>query len=431
MKPILLVISGISLLFFCAVLLLQFDDDIRPEAQAMYDKATQHHKSNAYVYFWGIQAALDEDPQQAGQKVFDSIKQAEVSVKESSIDDVLTFSDYPNEKRIQIHSYYKKLINEDSTSKVERLFLVKDFKAESLNEEELELLQRYKKFMRMNDFHTLSKPGITEPLPLYNVISKVNDLIMLTAINSAENKAINIIIDNISDLRHHLKQTDTLIGKLVLAFNISNNLDVLSVLINKYNYQLDQPIASLSIEERSLEKAFIREFAMGYSLFKSLDKSAKFLKVQVELLDVKTVMPSWYIRIIYKPNMTINASYPFFKQTVSNSKLSLKAFAKKMLTPQKITVETSRVRNMTGKILLDVNSPDYNQYIGRIFSLDAKITLFNKVVIKANGSTSIGEIYNPFYQEEKKTYLLNDKKKICFETPTKTKENEHCLDMKY
>lgn len=98
-----------------------------------------------------------------------------------------------------------------------------------------------------------------------------------------------------------------------------------------------------------------------------------------------------------------------------------------MMKHKEIKIENAYIRNNVGTKLLRVGRPELLKYIVRVFALDVKITLFNETINKADAAMFANKLSNPFYENEKKTYLSKDSRSICFEVPTPIKKSDQCL----
>jgi hypothetical protein len=128
--------------------------------------------------------------------------------------------------------------------------------------------------------------------------------------------------------------------------------------------------------------------------------------------------------------MTINSSYPHLKQVGQNSLLTTKEFARMVTSNKSFVNKKSYIRNYLGTVFGQIATPDFNQYIERVFYLDTKIHIFNETADKAE-LLSVSHINNPFYDNDKTAYYSEDKKAVCIDGPLPHRQKEYrCLRIK-
>jgi len=427
MRKLKFIALTIFLFIISAILLLQIDDNLDPQTQSMYEQATAHKESEAYLYLLGIKAAADENPETVGNALMASIRKAEKTFFKDPLTQKFEYQGYPDDKSLPLPQL-DMCNGEDNCEYIDQLFSYQ-FDLEGLPEEQAVLLKRYKKFINMDDFHTLSLPHLEAITPPFEYIMKGNSLASLEAIAIAKSgnikKAKKLLRDDLSALRSQLQQADTFLGKLIYASAMSKTLDVLSVLIHKYNSPAKDTIQALSINERSLVKAMNFEYAMGQNMMKSWDRAPNLLSTTDN--SQQGNLPGWVSKILFKSNMTLNSFSLTFRQVGQDSLLTSKVFSRKVSNNKPVIKKTSYIRNYAGTVLSQINGPDYNIYIARIFSLDAKIHLFNKTANQTKLPATLSHISNPFYND-KVAYYSENKKAICVDAPLlKELKDYRCL----
>jgi len=184
-------------------------------------------------------------------------------------------------------------------------------------------------------------------------------------------------------------------------------------------------IQALSIDEKSLVKVMNYEYGFGHTLFKVMDKDPNLLSTIENSKEGN--LPAWVSRILFKPNMTLNATFPVLRKVGQDSLLTSKEFALKIENNEPVEIRKSMIRNYTGTILGKVGIANFNPYIARVFALDAKIHLFNKTANQTKLPTTLSHISNPFY-DDKLAYYSEDRKAICFDVPLLEKRKDYrCL----
>jgi len=424
MSKIKSIFIAIFVFIIIAILLLQIDDDLDPKAQSMYEQATAHKESEAYLYLLGIEAAVDEKPEVVGKALMASMREAEKKYFAAPyVIQSFEYDGYPSDKKLPLPSLGTCKGKDNNCEHVDKLFSY-PFDLGALPAEQKVLLERYEKLIAMKDFNTLALPHIEAVFPAFQYVMKGNSLASLEAISKAKNgnlkEAKKLLLDEISLLRVQLKQADTLVGKMIYTSAISKTLNVLSVLIHKYDSPVEDNIQALSSDERSLVKAMNYEYGFMYNMSKKMDGAPNILSKDGNL-------PKWVSRIIFKPNMTMNDAFPLLRNVGQDSLLSSKEFALKIANKKPRVKPKAYIRNYTGTILGRIGSPDFNQYIARVFYLDAKIHLFNKTANKAKLPATLSHISSPF-DEKKAAYYSEDNKAVCIGGPLPEERRDYrCL----
>jgi len=420
---------GILVLVVVSVLLLQIDDDLDPGAMRLLELSQSKGDSKAYLYLMGIVASADEDPLQVGKDILESIREGE----DDSLSEKKEFEcqDDPDEKKLPLPDG-EAFCGSREKACLEYIFS-DDYNLKAILSSHAILFDRYREYLKLNDYKTLTRPTLLEPIPHYEYIRKGNRILLLKAINTAREsklaQATEMITNNISESRSHLKQSDTLIGKMIYLTQISDNLDVLSVLIRKDSNTLKQEIKPVSLDERNFEILMSREFGLVYDMYTNLDRDSDFLKTTD---DNDGYAPGWYVRTIFKPNMTSNSAYISFQNTINLSHLKQKEFAEAVLARDSYKPGAlSYIRNYSGNVLNRVGgSADYNQYVARFFDINAKIALLNETAGKDLSSDTLGNIKNPYYENSNPAFFSDDGKRICLNGPLKDNRNLRCLRIK-
>ena len=428
------ILIGIILFGVVAVLLLQIDDELNPEVASFLEQAKPAESSDAYLYLLGIIAAEDEDPLVVGQQLLASMQQAEQQYDFS--DGTFGFEAYPEDKKLALPDGALFCVNQQESC-WQTVFDNKTARDQALKAHAV-LLQRYQYFLGLNDYHSLVKPTAVEGFPSYEYLMKANRLVILNEINTIQtvgsSHAIKTMTDHIALLRNHLKNTDQLIGKLIYSAIIAENLDVLSLIIHQGQTASPPQLSLLSVDERDFATVMPREFAMGYDLYTSLDKHPQFFSASTLAGDKSEgKSPAWLVRLVYKPNMTINEHYSVYKAVVLRSQLAQKQFAVTVTTElkneQKSPYKIS-IRNYAGRVLNNLARPSFDRVIARVLDLNAKIAIFNKTANKVMLPEDLSYIQNPYYEKGGTAFYSEDGKSICLTGPLDDDKNQRCLRVK-
>lgn len=407
---------------------MQIDDELNPEVERFLAQSKVSDNSEAYLYLMGIDALADENPSEIGKQVFESIQQNE-SLATSDVEPI-ELLDMTDENKLPLPSS-ERFCSSWHEDCFETIFSNNDDLAEILSSNAI-LLQRYQTFINMSDYHTLAKPTASEIFPPYSYLAKGNRLVILKAVQTAQTadpaQAVTILMDNISVLRQQLKSADNLIGKMIYTALISDNLDALSIFIHQQNIAFGHEIVSVSLAERNFEVAMVREFALIYDVYTSLDKNPEFF-AQAGFENESTA-PKWLVKTVFKPNMSVNEAYLFYENIATRSQLKQQDFASGAENNEQLQIQTSSIRNYAGSILNNIAYPDFDKYIARLFDLNAKIALFNQTADSTELPADLSTIQNPYYGTGNTAYYSDDGKNICLTGPLENDRNQRCLRVK-
>lgn len=428
------IITIIFAIIISAILLLQIDDDLNPEIAPFLAKGVATAPNDAYFYLMGIDAPAGENPLEAGKKKYAAIDQTK-----SIFDEHIPADSTVRKNKLTLpEGKYFGYAEKDYLS---AMFSANDV-AQVLAENAV-LLERYQTLIEIKGYQTVTNATLSETFPNYSYLTKGNKLLFLKTINTAKTsgveKAIPLLTDNLSALRMQLKNADNLVGKLIYTLLISESLDVLSILVHQQKSFSAVNIAPISLAERKFDIVMSREFAMAYDALTQLDRSPDFFThtgaLKGEFDNDKGSAPGWWVRAIYKPNMSANGQYLFYKEIVALSQLEQAEFASitqetKKKDEELLSVETSYIRNAAGSILLNIASPAFEGYTALLFDLNAKIAIFNQTANKAELPTDLSNIQNPYYDKADTAYYSEDKKSICLTGPLNDDKNRRCLRLK-
>lgn len=417
------ILIGIILFGVVAVLLLQIDDELNPEVAAFLEQAKPAEKSDAYLYLLGIVAAKGEDPSVVGKQLFADMQQAEEQY--SFNDDSFGYEGYLEIKRLS-QPEGKLFCSSWQEGCWQTVFENRHDREKAL-QENATLLNRYKAFKKLTDYHSLAQPTEVEVYPPFHYLLKANRLVALEAINMEPAQSLNMLLGHITELRLQLKRADNLIGKMIFTVMLSDSLDVASVISHKENIDFKGEILPLTQRERDLASAIPREFAMGYGVYSQLDNNPEFFARN----GWRSYTPSWLVRLFFKPNMTANDAFLFYSDIVRRSQLAQIEFTESDFgITEESYPQLSSIRNSVGNILNGIAKPNFDKYITRLFDLNAKITIFNQTTNKAELPENLAYIQNPYYETGGTAYYSEDGKSICLTGPLADDKNQRCLRVK-
>lgn len=230
------------------------------------------------------------------------------------------------------------------------------------------LLGRYRYFLQLRDYRTLSTPGLGEPLPPMQYLIRGQQLLTLQVLQLAlagnGPAALALLQEDQAGVRQHLARADQLVLKMTLVSLLNRNLEWLSRLYRRG--LLAEPLAlpPLQPAERSLRLPLQREFATGTALLQNLRQE-----------DVAALLEEASMFFEYKPQMTINASLTLYSRAVQLSELAPAAFQQALLQQPARQVPYTGLRNRVGNVLLGIAGPSFVEQAGQIQDLDSKIRL--------------------------------------------------------
>lgn len=410
MKQLLIISAVIAALFVGT----QLDDPLNDDVLALLDKIGESKQSESYFYFLGINAPADIEPIDYGKKVYSKYKRAENDATyETTYDSTLNNTVIPKGK------FFCKRWESGCLMSL----FSDDIDYSALLSENALLISRVKELHAYKEYQTQIKPLVTEVLPDYAPVLAASRLNIAAAIvlfkEGRADDAVRVLFENISVLRYQLAIQDTIIGKVIYAAQLSEHLDVASIILNNgKTAAMPDTIPNLSLAEKQFDVVMAREFISLNNIMKDLDRSPDFWQMND---GAYTDAPGWLVRMAFKPNMTINAVTPIYNRAIALSVLEPSQFAIEMTKERELPVVTSKLRNYAGAVLANISGPNYDEYVARIMDLDVKIELFNQYY---HNGKAVEKISNPYFKDKA---AFVDSGRICFDVPL-TNDNDYlCL----
>jgi len=407
-------LAAIVALLSILLIASQVDDKLSAEAIRLITPIEATGSSDAYLYLTGIYADENEQPQDVGQAMLNQFQLAQA-------DESYLMVDYPQVKKLPLPQ--GELFCKTWQDGCLKTIFNTDVDLTKLYQQHATLAARAVIFHRFTEYTTLTKPTISEQYPPYQYLAMASRLEVLKAISQHRagntQQAVTDLLLHLKTLRNSLALQDNLIGKIFLLMKISEVIDVTSIILSKTVLKTKiniDVIAGLSAAEKDFRMIAAREFAMSYYMFKQLDKNP-------ELFHTGGNVPGWIIRMIYKPNMTINAIVPNFSEIERLAQLTPAAFTSDFEQSMEIYPSTSRVRNYVGNTLIAVY-PDFVQYVARFMDLAAKLVLFNQRYVYKD---DLKNAKNPYYADQRPD-ILSDR--VCFSGPLEDSSQLRCLRIK-
>lgn len=409
MKKLLLTILLLAFVVI-VVMTAQVDADLSKESANLIGRINTVSTSDSYLYLYGIFASEGDDPAKVGRKLLEEYRKLDN-------DDSYEVIEYPDEDKIPLPTgdEFCKAWEEGC---LEYIFS-SQYDVDRLLSENNLLLARSSRFFEFVEYETLSKPTVHELFPPYQYIAAAERIKILEAISvyskGDAKGALESLSLQFSKLRKAMALQDNLIGKLVLLMKLSEIIDVMSVILSNSEGEA-KLIPDLTQSEKSFHMISAREFGMFYYTFKNLDKHPEFFEMGGDF-------PGWMTRIVYKPNMTINAVAPIYYKLEQLAQLPSPDFAKRIEARNSDTPSTSKLRNYVGSVLI-ANLPEYTEYVARFYDFDAKLAIFNQV---HHLKLSLGDMKNPYYGKEVPEEINGN---LCFNGPLEDKRSLRCLIVK-
>jgi len=414
------------LVLFVAVLLLQIDDELSPDAALMLDSIEWQEANDAYLYLLGMGAGLGEAPLVEGSLVLEQIRKREVNYDSS-----LPYDEWEvyDERPVLKLPDYDSFCSYREPDCIASLFVESDIDlAQPLM---VEFRKRYQTFLKLPGFTTMSRPHVFESFANFSLLIKTNRLMSLDAIEKASQccpeEAMNELYELIELQKKHVAETDTLIGRMVAYVLLNETIDVLSLVIEKFDLS-GRPISLLSNRELDLRRVINREFAFAFSSFDSPN-----------FYQENRYTPEWAIKVVFKKNISVNTLLPDYKEAKRLSLLSQENFAREFAEGGRANVGRTQVgranvgvmswvRNLVGSYLyVSVGQPSLSSYIGRGFDLNSKITLFNGLLGESLNSRVLKGVVNPYYPDEYDASYKGDTHRVCLGGPFDDRGFVRCL----
>lgn len=419
-------LAGI-LLLLSLVILLPIDDELDAEAAAWGQAAndTQDVEGNGYYYLMGIMAAPAEDPAAAGKALLDNYRATELKFLNGELAEFVP-PDYPSGRslpapggdyycRIQDAGCYSRLASNPAA-------LREELRTHAV------LLERYRRYLQFEAVKFLVEPVIYEKFPPYQYIARGNKLnqfrILVEAADGDPARALSRLHEDMAQLRRHLADASSLIGKMMMLAMLADDLDLLFNLSQAPD--ASHPVPALTQQERSLQSAMAREFGYVPNLFRQMKQHPDSLEGDFHSYD-------WLVSMTIKPNMSINELFPYYKSVAELSAADAAEFNRVMTAGGPRSDTEFSLRNIGGYVLNSIGAPELTEYIARIHNVDCKIALVNAALTMDN--TAWTEILNGArqldadnpYQPGEKPYADREAQALCFNGPLPDGQKRRCI----
>lgn len=417
---------GIAGLLLAALLivLLPIDDELEPEAVSWRQSAndTRDVKDNGYYYLMGITAPQSEDPEAAGKALVEAYWQAEQEFLNGGLEEFPSFDTGSPEKELPLPSgdYYCRIQDTGCFDRLANADLDTELRAHAV------LLERYLRYSRFEIIKPLVKPSIYEQLPVYSYVLRGHKLnqfrILLENASGNRERALTLLLDDITRLRQHLAGARTLISKMVVLNMLVDDLDLVLNVADSGSWRYAIP--PLTGQERSLYLPMMREFGLA----------ANLLLEHPDGFSANEYGPgNWVINATIKPNMTLNGLLPNYDSVYRLSLVPASEFSRTATEGDQIRQAGFNLRNIGGSILNSIAVPEFSRFIARIHDVDCKIVLVNAVLPLDEPALSevmsgdrVLEAVNP-YNPSERPHIDTATHALCFNGPFPDEAKRRCI----
>ncbi|BBB63457.1 hypothetical protein UNDKW_5184 [Undibacterium sp. KW1] len=255
------------------------------------------------------------------------------------------------------------------------------------------LAQRYALMRKMGNYEEHLIPSFNAKLPAYINLSHAIDLLLTQAsFDVADGKldaGLQLLESNDSYLRLMLKNSSSLISKMVLqaairkqARTVSELLVLYPALLEQYAERITSLVRPMTEEEKSLERPYLYEAGVQVNF-------SQHLRASLALTKDKSDNPPWPLNLpgelTFQPNATSNmvarnwaliiAAAKNPSSDASNTKNRLISLNQE-LSGSGITYYLNHAYNPAGKMLMQIGVPDYaGTYIDRSRDTDAYLRM--------------------------------------------------------
>ncbi|MDG9784029.1 hypothetical protein QMA71_09565 [Pseudomonas otitidis] len=400
--------------------LLLRDDPLRPEvADWLRDARHEGADSAAFLYLMGMDAPADQAPEAYGRERLDAYQRWRA--RHSAVDEYsppqLPTLDLPTDPLLCSIEQNGCWANQ----------LAHPVELEAQVRSHILLAARYSELLALDDYQTLTTAGAAEPWPSMAYLDHAQRVfgaqVLLQARQGSGEEARERLAQELVVLRRLLARADQLLAKVMAGKLIDRNLELQARLYRQGWMPAPQQPAPLNEAERALVKPLQRELLYIATLFQSLPGGEGApLKERIGMA------------LLMRPNMSLNATFPPFRQVAELSRLEPKDFAREVKAQPRLLPKPTGWRNWMGDRLVGTAGPDYRAYAGRIQDLDAKLrllALLDDLPAEPSGwaaALAASPVDNPYYPGQ--PARLEGGNRVCFAGPLEPKPNARCLPLR-
>lgn len=381
--------------------LTQLDDELTPEAKQLLLQQQNRPSSEAYYYALGFSAQAGNDPKTVGEQRFLALSQATAEELVNSAQPPLLLPEGEPFCRFSQPQCLEYLLTHDNNDLLTQHSL---------------LINRFRHFLTFNEYSTQTLPDAVEEFVPYRYLNHAARLALIEAISAYQQGAVMVAEDKLTQqfrqIRRAMALQDTVIGKMLMLSWLNDILDLHSVILAQSGRRSDR-LSRLTQSEKSFSDIIAREFMLSYRLFRQLDKRPDFFDEQGEL-------PGWLVRVVFKPNMSVNAITPGLYRLQRLSLLSATEFATAVRHEPPGKARSSMLRNYAGHVLVGI-SADFEQYLARLHDFDVKLMMFNQLY---HWQQSADALTHPYFNKQQ---LRQTETSLCFPSVIENNRQRPCL----
>jgi hypothetical protein len=381
---------GLAVVFYFVVLAINWRD-VPPSEEAlrfaqMYANRPQvADEQNAFVYMIGMSVAPVHDPKQAGVAMIEA-------ARKNTAEGVVTEYSHPAYQQTKFTDVHNKETQEfiDSCKSLDEKCLalngkpLPDIQLESMD---AVLLNRYRDLVSLPEWQDIYHRGLSGPMPSFGPAMSGQILSILDIWRNAESRGAKTTIAMLdADARFWRKvlvSSDSLITSMVAVAALKKNLYWTNVVIRRLssnNITADLPpiwLNPITDEERSMESAWVGEWAMGEHLLRGLSEGGRhemnednnpfatgighwlglpLLQIQ-DTINLRAEELSFLVKkynVKYEELPTVVAKFNDGTETLGYDEISFPDI----------------LYNPVGKVLNFVGMPTYPDYMNRVFDLE-------------------------------------------------------------
>ena len=404
-----------AIILFILTLILQIDDKLTDESLNWIERLETRDESESYLYLLGFSAVENVSPLEQGTEIYKNILAAE---RQYFAGNEFEYEDMQTETITLPEGEW--FCSFEQTDCLSNIIQSLDEYAAVLEDNKI-FLERLQVFLNYGDFRILSNPLLDSPIPPYLYLSRAERMFLLSQLKLAlVNKAVPATLtQHIQQLQAYQVSANTLLSKMIFTKYVADAIDVLWYLKQVEKFSVLPEIEILNPVSVNMDDALIHEFGFAYHIYTQLDKHPEFMEEFGN-------MPGWTVRLLFKPNMTINKTQEKYQNIVDKISLSPARFAELIAQPEEPKMPLS-IRNPVGLILLNVAEPNFTSYIGRIHNLNLKIMLYQNTDVDPDGALSFSGIHNSYSDKPESAFIHSDQQ-LCFRNPfAESKQFETCL----
>ncbi len=333
-------IVGFLVIFVCTILVVIV---INAKDQPPSDITIQFHQSwddkvpvdpldNGYLYLLGFDAEKNKDPRALG----DERARWLIDVINSQSEDFFSFPSAPDDFRRGVPLAIQELVDACFQVSVACVDAIKSQReiVNQWSDQEKWILDRYRKLIGHTAWLDVVVPDMRLPLPNYADVMKAQRLTYINAFsdvsNNHEGDIVALLNGDLRFWRVMLKESDTLIGKMIAVAAIKNNFMwtnhfLLELKINDRDHLnlmvVDQPFTD---EELSMKRCLIGEWLYASSYVDSLS-----------IFGMDSIGGGILISLVYQEQDTLNMFAENINTVLSELDVPLVDFEDRLLKYQK------------------------------------------------------------------------------------------------